>query len=156
MAAAVDQEEKDAADGWQIVRSARPADSVKKTGSVGGDIREKGSLLSNANYHHLIGCAIRKDDTDKSEIGVTRESEMRSRIGGILKLPPGAGLPLKGTPHQERLDLGNTSEWPSMGWEKDTIPQLTSWNAVVKKPPMPKQNREEVRSVKCVEQMLRL
>ena len=137
MAAAV---ERDDDDDWQVVRSVRATDPAKRTGrSVG---KESGTIQgsrpeidSATNYQHLIGACIKKESPEIG--GVNRESEIRSRIGGILHLPsrPVVSQGIHSNLEGEEWDLGSSSEWPSVGWKGSSAPQLTSWNAVVKKPP---------------------
>ena len=141
MAAAVEGDGRD----WQIVRSVRGAEAARKTvrkgleNEGGTTTASEGSLKPSdseaASYQSLIGTAIRKDDVPRSESGLNRDSQIRSKIGGLIHIPQTMVGSNAIQQDREKLNLGDTLEWPSMGGEGEKGPHLSSWNTVVKKPP---------------------
>ena len=146
MAAAVEKD-KD----WQVVvvKNGRVRDALSVKNAGGKEREARGMVRSEdgndqtarLNYQSLIGTPIRIGDAPRPDKDLSRDS----KVGGILQLPsPTLASSLPNAQSRGSWDLGDLSEWPSMGLEGETVPQLSSWNAVVKKPPL--SAKKEVRA----------
>ena len=107
------------------------------------------------DFRSLVGAPIRKP---KRETNAELEV-VSSKVGDSFHLvtsSPSIPLPTESSPAAtvapaSNFDLSDAGEWPSMGIQEGTVPQLGSWSTVVKKPALPRtlQKLDEVYCAKA-------
>ena len=142
--------------GWTLVKgrseqSERLEDdtNLKEIGPKSFDFQQK------MDYRALVGAPIKRVIRSSAETGRAYTERVKEKIGGgLYQASPRSEPPLDSRQdHSVDLDMCNPGEWPRMGMQRTSEPQLGSWSTVLKNPaPVIKQDKNQVRIVKsgCV------